>query len=498
MNIKQMLERTAGEVPQKTAVIFGSRRVTYHELNEVSSRMANALVELGVRKGDHIALLMSYSPEWLINYFGIVKAAGITVVLNSMLKAPEVATLLRDSDSGILLTEKKYSQALVPHLSTIAPLKHVIEVDSDRYDGMVANGSPIPPVIDIQEEDETAIIYALGALGRQKGIVHTHASLTGALGLMSSAMEQDREDVIINPVPFFYLLGLCGAALTSILCGSALVIIPRFTPRAILEATSEEKGTIICGVPAMYEALAGLDNEIVKEYALDSWRVALAAGAKTPSHLGKKLEDRFGITLCEMYGLTEHPLVSLNTTHNRKLGTAGRPVCGIKVLDDNGAELPQGEIGEAVVRAPWSMKGYYKMPDLTSQVIRDGWFHTGDLVRLDEDGYLEYIGKKLPIIVTSAGTKIQPAEVESVLLQHPSVAEAAYVGIKDEHGGQTPTAFVVLREGHGVTKGEIRSFCRRSLANYKLPRKIEFVRNIPRTGAGEIDTTRLKEMKVAT
>ena len=485
MDVKQVLEKTAGEVPQKTAVVLGSQRVTYHELNEASSRVANALIGLGMKKGDHVAILMSYSPEWLINYFGIVKAAGITVILNSMLTAPELASLLQDSDSEILLTEKKFSQPLASYLSTIPSLNRVIEVDSDSYVEIMANSSSILPVIDIDEEGETAIVYALGVLGKQNGVVHTHASLTGAVALLSSGIEQDKADVIINPIPFFYLLGLCGAALGSILCGSTIVIIPRFTPRAILEAANEERGTIICGVPAMYEALASIDDNVLKSYALSSLRVVFTGGAKASPYLAKRLEDKLGVTFCEAYGLTEHPVVSLGTTRNRRLGTAGKPACEIKILDDNGAEVPQCEIGEAVVKAPWTMKGYYKMPDLTSQVLKNGWFYTGDLVRLDKDGYLEYIKKKSSIIVTSAGIKIQPTEVESVLLRHPSVAEAAYVSVNDQHGGQIPTAFIVLKEGQSVTKGEIRNFCLQILADYKLPRKIEFVDNIPKTGSGK-------------
>ena len=485
MDVKQVLEKTAGEVPQKTAVVLGSQRVTYHELNEASSRVANALIGLGVKKGDHVAILMSYSPEWLINYFGIVKAAGITVILNSMLTAPELASLLQDSDSEILLTEKKFSQPLASYLSTIPSLKRVIDVDSDSYVEIMANSSSILPVIDIDEEGETAIVYALGVLGKQNGVVHTHASLTGAVALLSSGIEQDKADVIINPIPFFYLLGLCGAALGSILCGSTIVIIPRFTPRAILEAANEERGTIICGVPAMYEALASIGDNVIKSYALSSLRVVFTGGAKASPYLAKRLEDKLGVTFCEAYGLTEHPVVSLGTTRNRRLGTAGKPACEIKILDDNGAEVPQCEIGEAVVKAPWTMKGYYQMPDLTSQVLKNGWFYTGDLVRLDKDGYLEYIKKKSSIIVTSAGIKIQPTEVESVLLRHPSVAEAAYVGVNHQHGGQIPTAFIVLKEGQSVTKGEIRNLCLQSLADYKLPRKIEFVDNIPKTGSGK-------------
>ncbi|MFB0556944.1 MAG: class I adenylate-forming enzyme family protein [Dehalococcoidia bacterium] len=497
MNVKQVLEKTASEVPEKTAVILGSRRVTYRELNEASNKVANALIGLGVNRGDHVTILMSYTPEWLIHYFGVVKAAGLTVILNSMLTASEVASLLRDSDSEILLTEKKFSQSLNPYLSDIPLLKHLIEVDGNPYVEMIAKSSSILPIIEIEEEDETAIIYVPGVLGKQTGIVHTHSSLTGVLALLSSGIEQDKNDIVVSPIPFFYLLGLCIVTLGSILCGSTIVIIPRFTPGVILDAVHGERATIICCVPAMYEALAMLDDEILRGYDLSSLRLALTAGAKSSAHLMKLLEKRFGLTLCEFYGTSEALAVSFGDIHNRKLGTAGKPVCDIKIIDDSGAEVPQGEIGEAVVKAPWVMKGYYKAPELTAQVLKDGWFYSGDLVRMDEEGYLEYIEKKSFIIVTSAGVKIPPTEVEDVLLTHPSVAEVAYVGVMDELKGQIPTLFVVPKEGQHVTKQEIRSFCRQNLANYKLPHRIEFVESIPKTGSGKIDRKRLKEGKTS-
>jgi len=294
-------------------------------------------------------------------------------------------------------------------------------------------------------------------------------------------------------VPFFYLFGLCHVLFGSIMKGSTIIVIPRFTPRAVLQAVERDRGTILFGVPAMYNALATLPERIVKKYELSSLRVAVTSGAKSSPRFMKILEDKFDLILCEVYGLTELEAVSVSTLDNRKLGTVGKPICDLKVIDDSGKEVPQGEVGEAVFKVPWMMKGYYKAPDLTAQVLKDGWFHTGDLVRMGEDGYLEYVEKKSFIIVTPSGLKISPWELEDLLLTHPSVAEAAYVGVSDKHGGQIPTAFIVLKEGQGADVEEIASFCCQSLADFKLPKKIEFVTNIPKTGSGKIDRRRLKE-----
>jgi len=493
VNLKEMLEITASKMPQKTAIVLGARKVTYWELEEACNRLANALIELGLKKGDHVAILMSHSPEWVINYFGVIKAGGIAVLISSMLKAPELDSLLRDSDTSILITERGFSQMLSPFVLSNLLLKQVLEVDGASYKTMVASSSTVSPDIDIKNEDEATIIYTSGVLGMQKGVVHTHASLMGTPNTVSAGIGRSREDVVIDTVPFFYLFGLSEVLFGSIMEGSTVVIIPHFTPRAILEAVERERGSIIFGVPAMYNALAMLRDEVINSYDLGSLRVASTAGAKSSPRLMKMLEDKFNLTLCETYGLSELSVVSMSTLDNHKLGTVGKPICELKILDDNSEEAATGEIGEAIFKVPWMMKGYYKAPELTAQVFKNGWFYTGDLVRMDENGYLEYVEKKSFIIVTPSGLKISPWEIEEVLLRHPSVAEVACAGVKDTQGVQIPTAFIVLKAGQSVTKEEIASFCFENLADFKQPKRIEFVDSIPRTGSGKIDRRQLKE-----
>jgi len=492
MNLKQILEVTATEMPQKTAIVLDSQRVTYGELGEASNRIANALRGLGLEKGDHVAILISHNPEWVINYLGVIKAGGVAVLLSSMLKAPELDSLLRDSDTRVLITEKNFSQMISPFSPGIPLLKQVLEVDGGSYKAMVAGSSAVSPDVDIDDEDEAAIIYTSGVLGRQKGVVHTHDSLLGTPNIVSAGLERSREDVVLDTVPFFYLMGLSEVLLGSIIKGSTVVIVPHFTPRAVLEAVEKEGGSILFGVPAMHNALAMLQHKVIRSYALSSLRVASTAGAKSSPRLMKMLEDKFNLTLCETYGLSETSVVSMSTLDNHKLGTVGKPICDLKILDDGGKEVTQGEIGEAVFKAPWVMKGYYKATELTAQVLKDGWLHTGDLVRMDEDGYLEYVEKKSFIIVTQSGLKISPWEVEDVLLRHPSVAEVAYVSVANEEGGQVPTAFIVIKEGQSATVEEMADFCCQNLADFKLPKKFEFVGSIPKTGSGKIDRQRLR------
>lgn len=495
MNLKQLLERTAREVPQNTAIVLGSRRVSYREFDETSNKIANALISLGIKKGDHVAILMSRTPEWVINCFGVLKAGAVSVLLDSGAKAPELETLLRDSDSKILITEERFSPMLSSVLPNVPLLKQVLAIDTAPYNGIMASSSSISPSVDIEGEDEAVIFYTLGVLGKQKGIVHTHASFMSILLEAVPRFELERDDVVLGLIPFNYLLGFGLIVLMPVMKGATIAILPHFSSKSLLETVAREKATMLIGVPASFNALATIDEATIKSYDFSSLRAVISAGAKSSAYFMEMLERKFNLTACEIYGLTELIIVTLGAIRDRKLGTAGRPLAELRVLDKNGKEVPRGSVGEAVARAPWMMKEYYKSPELTAQVIKDGWFHTGDLVRLDDDGYLEYIEKTSSIIVPSGGVKILPAAVEEVLLRHPAVAETACVGVLDDYKGQIPTAFIVLKEGQIATVDEIRDFCRQSLSDYKVPKQIKFVDSMPRTGSGQIDRRRLSGIK---
>jgi len=494
-NLKLMLEKTASEVPQQTAVVLGSRRVGYRELDETSNRIANALISLGTKKGDHVAILMSRTPEWVINSFGVLKAGAAAVLLDSGAKAPELEPQLRESDSRMLITEERF----LPMLSSVLPnaplVKQVLEVGTDNYNRMVTSSSPTPPSVDIQGEDEAILFYTLGVLGKNKGVVHTHSSFLSILPIVVEKFELQRDDVVLGLLPFNYLLGFGLVVLMPLWRGATIAILPHFSSKNILDTIQREKATMLIGVPASFNAMAMIDEETMKSYDLSSLRKVLCAGAKSSAFFLDMLEKKFGLTACEIYGLTELIIVTIGAIRDRKLGTAGRPLAELRVLGKNGGEVPRGSIGEAVARAPWMMKEYYKSPELTAQVLKDGWFHTGDLVRLDEDGYLEFIEKTSSIIVPSGGVKILPAAVEEVLLKHPAVAETACVGVLDDYKGQIPTAFIVPKEGQSASVEEIRDFCRRRLSDYKVPKQIKFVDSLPRTESGQIDRSLLSGRK---
>ena len=495
MNLKLMLEKTASEVPQRTAIVLGSRRVSYRELDENSNRIANALINLGTKKGDHVAILMSRTPEWVINCFGVLKAGAAAVLLDAGAKAPELEPQLRESDSRILITEERFSPMLSSILPNVPLVKQILEVGTAHYNEMVANSSPASPSVDIKGEDKAILFYTLGVLGKNKGVVHTHSSFLSILPIVVEKFELERDDVVLGLLPFNYLLGFGLVVLMPIKRGCTIAILPHFSSKSILDTMQREKATMLIGVPASFNAMAMIDEETMKSYDFSSLREVLCAGAKSSGFLLDMLEKKFHLTACEIYGLTELIIVTIGAIRDRRLGTAGKPLAELKVLDKNGKEVPRGTTGEAVARAPWMMKEYYKSPELTAQALKDGWFHTGDLVRLDEDGYLEFIEKTSSIIVPSGGVKILPAAVEEVLLKHPAVAETVCVGVLDDYKGQIPTAFIVLKEGQSASVEEIRDFCRQSLSDYKVPKQIKFVDSLPRTESGQIDRRLLSGRK---
>ncbi len=494
MNIRDLLVSTASLVPDRVALVLGDNRMTYRQLDLLSNKVANSLLAAGLRRGEHVAVLMSYCPEWMAVYFGILKAGGTAIVLNAILKAADYSKLLADSDSVCLVTEGSFGEMLSPILPDLPLLRRVVEWDSTVFREAVARASGAMPDLELGDTEECTIVYTSGVLGRQKGVVHTHRSLIAATDIVTPGLEQTGADAVVGMIPFFYLLGLAVVALISVREGSTVVLLPRFTPRAVLEVVHRERATMLVGVPAMFNALAQVDEATVAEYDVSRLRVAVTAGAKSSPYLMSELERKYGLVLCELYGTTEAIASTMGSIRDRRLGTAGKALQQYRIIDPDGRQVRAGEIGELVVSSPELMTGYYNAPELTAQVFRDGWFHTGDLVREDPDGYIEYVEKRSFIIVTAAGTKIPPTEVEEVLLTHPDIAEAAYVGIEGPDGNQIPTLFVVQREGAHVSRTTVRKFCVDKLAEYKVPRRIEFIDSIPKTGSGKMDRRALKEM----
>jgi len=485
MLVHEMLETNALEVPGKTAMVSETGRMTYEEFEGRANRIANLLLSQGVQKGDPIAILLPPTMDWPVAYFAAVKTGGKAVVLNAMLKPAEFIGQLADSSSVALITESRFAAATQMAPAGAIPSR-VLVVDSPEFETMLADQPAVPPEVAISPDDECTIIYTSGVLGLQKGVVHTHRSLMSVLEIAAVKIDDRRDDVLFGMIPFFHVLGLV-VSFGAFYPGATLVLPRRFNPRAILETVATEKVTNLIGVPAMFMALVSIPDEVIQSFDFSSLRRILTAGAKSLPQAMQAFEAKYDLLVNEIYGTTECPIIAMGGMADRKLGTAGQPVLEFKVIGEDGEVLGPDEVGEAVCRGANVMKGYYNEPELTSMVLKDGWFYTGDLVSQDSEGYVTYVEKKSFLIVTAAGTKIAPTEVEYVVLTHPAVAEAAYVGVRDSSGSQTPTLFVVLKPEQEVSKPDLRAFCANAVAAYKLPQRIEFMDELPKIASGKID-----------
>ncbi len=492
MLLHELLELNAREVPGKTAMVSETGRMTYAEFDGRSSRIAALMVSSGVARGEPVALLLPPTMDWPVAYFAALKAGARAVILNGMLKPAELLAQLVESRARTIITEARFAAAIRQMVPAGTPMPRLLVLDSPDFEAALAAAPADRPGVPMSEDDECTIIYTSGVLGMQKGVVHTHRSLMSVFDAAAPRIEDNREDVLFGMIPFYHVLGLV-VSFGAFFCGATLVLPRRFVPRAVLETVAAEKVTNLIGVPAMFMALLQVSDEVVKSLDLSSLYKILTAGAKSLPQAMSAFEKKYGVVVTEIYGTTECPIITMGSTRDRKLGTAGLPVLDFKVVDESGREVPRGETGEALCRGANVMRGYYREPELTALVLKDGWFHTGDLVTQDADGYVTYVEKKSFLIVTAAGTKIAPTEVEYVVLTHPAVAEAAYVGIKDESGAQVPTLFVVLKPGQEVSKPELRAFCGRTVADFKLPQRIEFLTELPKIASGKVDRRALMQ-----
>jgi len=493
MTLVEMLSRTVRAYPDKPAIVSESDSLSYREFDTITNRLANMLLGMGVRPGVPVAVLMPPTADWLVGYFGATKAGARVVILNAMLTPSELGALLMDSGASIVLTESRFAQALsaaVP--SGPSFLTHVLPLDSEDFRSKLQQVPGGLPAVEMEDSDECSVLYTSGVLGKQKGVVHTHASLIAVSDIGSELMGLQPEWTVMGFIPFFHVLGL-ETAFAALFCGCSLVMAPRFTVKGVLETIQRHRISLVVGVPAMFNGLAMVPDEMLAAMDLGCLEIALTAGAKSSPTLMASLEKKYGLVVTEIYGTTECPIITMGGMKNRKLGTAGQPTLDFKIIDEVGNEVPAGTPGQALCRGRQVMMGYFNAPDLTAQVLRDGWFHTGDLVVMDDDGYVTYVEKQSFIIVTSSGVKIPPTEVEDVILTHPAVAETAYVGIKQPDGGQLPTLFVVLKADHEVSKQDLRAHCAETVAVYKLPQRIEYLSELPKIASGKIDRRALME-----
>jgi long-chain acyl-CoA synthetase len=485
--------------------LFAQGQLTYGQLDAASDRVAASLTAGGIMPGDPVALQLPNIPQFLISYFGILKAGAVVVPLNVLLKAPEVAFHLADSRARLMITwegilAEAVKGAHAAGLDQIYAVGHAADQgDAVPFERLLAVEAPRYEMAARDPADTAVIVYTSGTTGRPKGAELTHLQLYMNADIPGRLFDVRPDDIVILALPLFHVFGMSSILDICVRFGCTMSLIPRFSPAAVLDAIQRDRATIFEGVPTMFADL--LSYPELDRYDLSSLRVAISGGASIPAPLLDAFEERFGLVILEGYGLTE---TASTTTFNvsakeRRVYSVGKPIWGTQtqVWDDEGRPLPPGpeNVGEVVTRGLHVMKGYWQAPEATAAVFSGDWLRTGDLGYFDEDGFLFIVSRKKDVIIRG-GYNVYPTEIENVLHAHPAVAEAAVVGVPDERLGQEVMAVVIAYPAARLAEAELRSYLRERLAAYKVPRIFEFCSELPKNTLGKVLKDELARARV--
>jgi len=494
LNLAVVLETRAASQPNHTALIHAGRGMTYAQLNRSANRFAAGLQQLGVRRDHSVAVMLPNVPEFVVAYFGTLKLGSRVVPLNTMLKASEIAYQLEDADAVALVVDEALLPEVQQALLQVETCQHLVVCgrwappQARLFDSLLdAAGSEIDTV-QTMPDDTAVILYTAGVSGRPKGAELSHFNMFYNAAITADRLcSLTRSDVSLAALPFFHAFGQTCVMNATLYAGGTLSMLPRFGPDKALQLIERDRVTVLLGVPTMYWYLLHYPSS--GKYDWTSLRLCCSGGAALPVDLMHDFQGRYGLPIFEGYGLTEtSPVASFNLPDKPpREASVGQPIYGVqmRIVDDSGRELPPGEVGEIVIRGHNLMKGYYNRPGATAAALRDGWFYSGDLGKLDEEGYFYVVGRKKDVIIRG-GLNIYAREVESVLLAHPAVAEAAVIGVPDEVMGEEIKAFVMLEPDEVLDAEDLIEYARRRMAAYKYPRYIEFRAQLPKDATGRV------------
>ena len=482
-NLGEMLEYTCRRYPDRISLIYKDKNISYAELDRAVNAFGNRLKTLGIAKGDKVAMMLPNIPEFIISYFAILKLGAVAVTINTLSTSHELLYLLDNCDAKAFITIPSSAKRFEEIRESVPQCEHLITTD-DSHDNLSLNGSMEMNAFEldmpeITGDDPAVMIYTSGLTGEPLGAVLTHHNLSTQSPLLEDICHGTTDDRGLCLIPLFHSFGATVNMLMVLKTGASVVMIDQFNLENIFKTIEEKNITYIAAVPRVFLGmllLEGADN-----YDTGSLRFCVTGGSAMPPEYMPMFEKKFGVTLVQGYGLTEaSPVCSVSRIDGvQKPGSIGPPIPGVeaKVLDETGSPLPAGDTGELLIRGLNIMKGYYKDEKATAEVIKNGWLHTGDLARIDEESHIFLEGRLKRMIITS-GFNVYPAEVENVLRMHPEVSAARVTGKEDLMRGEIVRALVIKKQASPIGEKDIMKHCRKYLSSYKSPREVEFVEEL--------------------
>ena len=485
-NLAATLMRSAADYPDRPAIRMDEQVLSYRGLDELSSRAASWLAERGVAAGDRVGLMLPNVPEFAVLYYGILRAGAIVVPMNPLLKAREVDYYLTDSQAKIAFAWHGFADQATEGARRAG--SDLVLVKPDEFGLALRQRAPGPGVADREPTDTAVILYTSGTTGQPKGAELSHDNLLHNVEVTAATLlHLEPDDVVLGALPLFHSFGQVVGMGCAVAAGACLTLLTRFDPARALDIIKRDQVTVLPGVPTMYAAILHHAGGSAGDVA--SLRLCVSGGASMPVELLRAFEQQFDCMILEGYGLSEtSPVASFNHPERaRKPGTIGQPISGVqmRVQDDEGRPVPSNTVGEIAIRGRNVMKGYWRRPEETAEVLADGWFRTGDLGLADAEGYYSIVDRKKDMIIRG-GLNVYPREVEEVLYEHPSVAEAAVIGVTDDLLGEEVAAVVTLKPGASADPDELREYVKSQLAAYKYPRYVWIVAELPHGDTGKI------------
>ncbi|MGD8192174.1 long-chain-fatty-acid--CoA ligase [Brevibacillus ginsengisoli] len=497
-NLNENLKRSATMYPDRDAIIYNQEKITYAQLNHHVDKLAAGLISRGIRKGDRVALVLGNSLEFVSAYYGILRTGAVVVPINPIFSAREIEYILSNCEAQAVVALGALEQVIAPMQERLPHVQFVVytgEVEGPTSFASLLEAShgETTSMPDTTPDDLAVILYTSGTTGNPKGAMLTHQNMASNAEALHPLFQLTKEDRVVAVLPIFHVFCMTVCLNSPIALGAAVIIIPKFSPAHVLEIIREEKATLFAGVPTMYNFLLQYPEGRAQDF--ESIRLCVSGGSSMPVELLYRFEEKYQTIVLEGYGLSEAaPVTTFNPLGGtRKSGSVGVEIAGVsnKIVDDEGNEVPRGEVGELAVKGPNVMKGYLGMPEATAQVLKNGWLFTGDMAMMDDEGYVYIVDRKKDLILVG-GYNVYPREVEEVLYQHPSVIEVAVIGVPDQEYGEAVKAFVA-RKSEETTSEELIQFCEEKMAKYKVPRMIEFVSDLPKNTTGKILRKALRE-----